>query len=339
MSSWLSHSYRRPDIRRVAHVDLSPNINHIYHKLKGLTDAEVEIINTRDLKDINRVRTYDNTDSITIIDKSEVYYDTTIRMFNAALIVNDGSYIIKDNSDEAYLLYRECPFSYDMNAAILCKIDVNNASLTDFSDVFEYTALGNNEDIRLFTFRNETYMSYTHNMNMKISKFNLETCEVEDISISFDEFPKEKNWTFFENNGVLYGIRYYSPLMIYTIDLEEGNIRPYCTYEWKFECPCAAIQLRGGAPPILLNGKYYLFLHSSTTYYIYAMTFDPVTFRPLTYTREPLFNEHQTYVKFTCGALFDQRSNEWVVAVGFDDLYCSIAKIGFDKLEERMVPI
>jgi hypothetical protein len=343
MSSWLPLSYKRNAIKKKEiPIEFPLTLTYIYAKMSGLTESEKERIGNRDLRDLAKVRNYEDTEYIHFFDKSEIYYDNTTRMFNAGLIVDSNGtydYHICSDDDSIYMLYRECPFTYDKNAAILCNIDINTLVTSDFKDICEYTDIGNYEDIRFLIFKGELYISYTHHMNMKISKFSIETGDITDVDISFDEFPKEKNWTFFENNGVLYGIRYYSPLQIYIIDLEQNSIRLYSTYEWKFNHPCSLIQLRGGAPPILLNGKYYVFLHSSVTYYIYAMTFDAVTFQPLSYTPEPLFNEIESYVKFTCGALFDERNQEWNVCFGVDDLECAIGKISLEELEGRMVPI
>lgn len=168
--------------------------------------------------------------------------------------------------------------------------------------------------------------------------------------------PLEKNWTLFENSSIFYAIYSVNPHRILTFSLTESNddiiFEDVISHPWNTEAYSAHYgQLRGGAPPVLVDDKYYNFCHS--LYYIgqalhYAVSVYVFSahapFLPLiaplkilelpnplgTDTRLPRLNTAVTQVNYPCGAQFED--NNFIISYGINDELCMISVIPYDNV-------
>lgn len=116
--------------------------------------------------------------------------------------------------------------------------------------------------------------------------------------------------------------------------------------KWKYG------HVRGGTPPVLVDGLYWTFFHSSVPwhgrlrrYYMGAMAFEAVApFKPIYITPEPLligsqkdfWHEGKPLVVFPCGALYE--NEKWFVTFGVNDLKSGWCEIPHEDLKELAQP-
>jgi len=166
----------------------------------------------------------------------------------------------------------------------------------------------------------------------------------------------EKNWTWFEYDGL--------PHLIY-------NIEPHTVVRWDSETlwesrvtPTAPWQyghIRGGSNPILVGNEYVAFFHSSTPwidvsiadpkkqlrrrYHMGAYAFEAKPpFRITRITKEPLLSGSQEdpwqpglpLVVFPCGALL--KPQFWLVTMGINDYCTAWVEIPVGDLDKLLQP-
>lgn len=111
--------------------------------------------------------------------------------------------------------------------------------------------------------------------------------------------------------------------------------------------------IRGGTPPVLVNGEWLTFFHSSTPwttdkrqYHMGAYTFeDRPPFKITKITREPLLTGSRFDVWypnkpaciFAQGALL--RNGTWFITAGVNDLACGWLKLPHDDLIDLLIPL
>ncbi len=111
--------------------------------------------------------------------------------------------------------------------------------------------------------------------------------------------------------------------------------------------------IRGGTPPILVDGLLWTFMHSSLgwkhryrRYYAGAIAFEPQPpFKPVLITPEPLLQGSQNdrwaqkkpLVVFPCGAIF--KNDKWLISMGVNDLCSAWVEIPHKSLATLMRPI
>lgn len=116
---------------------------------------------------------------------------------------------------------------------------------------------------------------------------------------------------------------------------------------WKFG------KIRNGSPPVLYEGKYWVFIHSSLPwksgyrrYFMGAVAFEAKPpFTPLLITPDILLagSQHDTWKQrkppavFPCGAVI--REGKWTISAGVNDLRACWIEIPHESLIERMKPI
>jgi hypothetical protein len=163
----------------------------------------------------------------------------------------------------------------------------------------------------------------------------------------------EKNWLWFMHGGELHMI--YETAPVHEIVRFTGNlgvVRAYKTKEhegifgkWG--------QPRGGTPPVLVNGEYWSFFHSSIPwknekrrYFMGAYAFEAnPPFRVTRMTVKPLlagsqndpWEEGQPLVVFPCGAI--HRNGLWFVSMGINDMASAWIEIPHDDLRRLTKPI
>lgn len=160
----------------------------------------------------------------------------------------------------------------------------------------------------------------------------------------------EKNWVFFWHLG--------NPHLVYTPGLV-AELKPdfQLHREWKSFFDYKAVwnygEIRGGTPPVLVNGEYITFFHSATPYnttkrqyHMGAYTFSATPpFNITSITLEPLLSGSaqdgglpgKPPCTFCNGSLL--RGKEWLITMGVNDLRCAYIKIPHKDLMERLVEL
>lgn len=235
------------------------------------------------------------------------------------------------------------------------------------------------EDCKLFDFQGRHYALYSdctdnelpsdHNINPFLfcrEYVHLAEIKIKDKIISSEPsikltYPankkkqqREKNWVPFDWNKNLYLSYYLFPHTVLKSNLRSGKCheayKTHPIHPWKFG------SIRGTTPPLLVDGEYLAFFHSSiiTTsmlthkkalhYFIGAYTF----------SREPPFHITRASVKpivaknmytkgnhihavFPCGFIISD--NTIILSYGKDDREMWIAKIPKKALLESLVPV
>ena len=286
---------------------------------------------------------YDNIKNVHLLDTFNIYksdMSEEMRVFNCAILVKkangDFTYTLNDIGDNILFMFRQTP----MVEPILNSISFTNVSWLNFtisspvSCLMKDAARGDKEDARFFIFKNQLGISYSEKGSMGLSWVVKNT--LQPIDLDFSNFPNEKNWVFFEKDAELYAMRFYNPLEIYKVDLENKEFTK--VFSWGWEYPIEH-QLRGGSPPVLYNNKYYVFLHSAVTYKSYVLVLDPDSFSPLEFSESPLLENIPSTKQFICGAVCDKINNRWLLSLGLDDTYCCVAKIKFEDLQAKLVRV
>jgi len=320
MTSWVKHQ----PIRRI--------FKNVQHNIDLPNDIPISIQNIIKKRNLLDIINYNDTDDLTIININNN------RNFNPSIIVSaigKFSYYIENDNDKIIIIYRECPLIYNNNSTLIGYLE--NMTPNNVKYLFKNDNLGYNEDARFFIFKNELYISNTYNNNMRIYKLNMVLTKAESLLISFDNFPKEKNWTFFEKYEELYAIRFYEPLSIYKVDMYKNIVYEYTNFNWS--SGNEYITMRGGSSPVILDNMIYIFLHSKYTYEIYVLVLDYITLKPIMFTYKPVFTSLNTRIKFICGTIYDKLENKWICSIGIDDNNIAIGIILHDNLIKILEPI
>lgn len=112
-------------------------------------------------------------------------------------------------------------------------------------------------------------------------------------------------------------------------------------------------EIRGGTPPVLVDGEYWTFFHSSTKfrthkrqYHCGAYAFESKPpFRITKITTEPLLSGstqdrwdiEKPPAVFVCGS--EHKDGAWLITGGVNDILCGWWKIPHDELKDRMIEI
>lgn len=162
----------------------------------------------------------------------------------------------------------------------------------------------------------------------------------------------EKNWLWFgdfQNPFMLYQAS--NPHTVGCFDDKFYPLRSYLKYwdsdEWKFG------EIRGGTPPVLVDGEYWTFFHSSTQwsdrqrrYHMGAYVFEakpPFSIKRITH--KPLLSGSckdpwhfgKPPVVFPCGCLFE--NDNFLVTMGINDLVSGWIRIPRESLEQKMTRV
>lgn len=216
---------------------------------------------------------------------------------------------------------------------------------------------GGQEDPRLFTHRGQLHLSYT-GVEQRTGGIRSHCCLARQDAATgtwktwLPEFAGrrdwEKNWSFFSHAGDLHAVYSVSPQQIlrigedrYTQEVSKAEQSPH----WSFGV------CRGGAPPVLHNGEYYSFCHTtliggprwySCCLYTFAAEWP---FQPLRYARLPLLIPDPKdcpapgtpAAVFPCGAVL--ADGRWLVSYGYYDTWCKIAAFDVAAVERVLEPV
>jgi len=158
----------------------------------------------------------------------------------------------------------------------------------------------------------------------------------------------EKNWLYFVHDNAPHLVYSANPHVVVRLNGRLESETKYITDEfnplWKFG------EVRGGSNPILVDGLYWTFFHSSLPwinkkrrYYMGAYAFEAkAPFRIVRMTTLPILtgtNQQDWWpglpaVVFPCGAFFDIAKNQFVVSYGINDVDCGYIKLPLGDMLE-----
>lgn len=158
----------------------------------------------------------------------------------------------------------------------------------------------------------------------------------------------EKNWLYFVHDNAPHVVYSANPHVVVRLNGRLEKEQEYVTNEfnplWKFG------EVRGGSNPILADGLYWTFFHSSLPwinkkrrYYMGAYAFEAkAPFRIVRMTTMPILtgtNQEDWWpglpaVVFPCGAFFDSAKNQFVISYGINDVDCGYMRLPLSDLLE-----
>jgi len=168
----------------------------------------------------------------------------------------------------------------------------------------------------------------------------------------FANKAQEKNWLWFVHENEPHLVYSAQPHNVARFTWDFKAVMKYETHsriQWQWG------QLRGGTPPVLHNGEYWTFFHSSVEssaqgrcrqYFIGCYAFEAKPpFRIARYTREPLlvgskhdvWTQGKPFVVFPCGASI--RHGEWFITLGVNDIASAYFCPPHSELERLMTTI
>lgn len=159
---------------------------------------------------------------------------------------------------------------------------------------------------------------------------------------------EEKNWQLFAKGDRLFAVYSICPHRI--VEILGRQATPVCQTHWSARIN--EHHLRGGAPPVLHDGRYYSFCHSMSRvgrrrlYRLYLYTFDVFApFAPRHVCRAPLFEPRLQDVQrgngwnviFPVGAAFHDSC--WWITCGYQDCWTIVLKFKAGDIERSLVKI
>ncbi len=160
----------------------------------------------------------------------------------------------------------------------------------------------------------------------------------------------QKNWVIFFHDGKLHLLYKSRPWVIFRFGQTWSENESFMDNEgvsWPFG------DIRGGTPPVLVDGLYWTFFHSSLPwkgnyrrYFAGAVAFESQPpFKPVLITKEPILAGSQNDIweqrkppcVFPCGSVI--RNGTWLVTMGVNDMKAAWAEIPHADLVKLMSPI
>lgn len=157
-----------------------------------------------------------------------------------------------------------------------------------------------------------------------------------------------KNVLFWFKDDKLHCLYTSDPWAVYVFgnSWKEQTLFSYDGVRWKYGW------VRGGTPPVLVDGLYYTFFHSSMPwrgryrrYYMGAIAFNSTPpFAPVHWTQEPIligsqndpWQQRKPLVVFPCGAIHE--NNRWLISFGVNDLKCGYLEMPHVDLLKILAP-
>jgi predicted GH43/DUF377 family glycosyl hydrolase len=260
-------------------------------------------------------------------------------------------------NNKKYLMTRQSMF-------INKKATVNNLKLYEYDtlkpiplDIKDEIDFEQYEDPRVLVHDNKIYVScvtYSHEkihlIHQKMLVFNEKFEHIDNIHFEYGfngknrdkNSGKEKNWTFFVQDGRLMCVYKMSPHTVVEFSWTGEVISEYVSHvdiqsKWQFGL------CRGGTNPIYKDGFYHAFFHSSIywkngknryvmgyykfnptpPYTIVGLSTDPILWGNS--VDEFIYPEANPPVVFPCGAILENKN--FIVSFGFNDEKTGIIKI------------
>lgn len=260
--------------------------------------------------------------------------------FNASMIVKhkDGRYSnhIIDKSDSLNVIFNNMYFL----RKFVC--DVNYETLSITRKCIQPKIHIYLHDGRMFSIDGKCFVSFTNidsNLIHKQSIYDVDKQIVYTPRFNYNSgiFQKEKNWQFFEQDNEVYMIYYINPFQVYKMDKTNFEVIEQVKHiSWQFHSG-----LRCSAPPVFVDGMYYMPIHSKD-YRMYIMTFDKsfnvhqITIDPLCDTKEGKCNYN---IYFPCGIIYDKLNKSFLISMGIDDKVIGFMKISKNRVDSLLTPI
>jgi len=162
----------------------------------------------------------------------------------------------------------------------------------------------------------------------------------------------EKNWLWFRHDGLPHAVYATDPHVVVRFS---GSLVPEAVIATKKTLPWDLHEPRGGTPPILVDGLYWSFFHSSLSakpikrrYFMGAYAFKPThPFEIVKMTPKPMLiasEEDRTdprvpFVVFPGGSLFNYHTRVWTVFIGVNDIDCAWIKIPHSDVEKLCIDL
>jgi hypothetical protein len=148
---------------------------------------------------------------------------------------------------------------------------------------------------------------------------------------------QEKNWALFPHNGTLSLIYSTQPLKVYTADLSTTKTELVVHHDWwNGKGP----GLRGGAPPVLVGDRYYVFVHSKKPgYEVYVVVLDATTLRVVAWSPEPVIRKGKDKILFPCGALYTPATERFAISMGINDVFLGIVQVSKRHVDGHLVKV
>jgi hypothetical protein len=175
---------------------------------------------------------------------------------------------------------------------------------------------------------------------------------------------REKNWSFFSHEDQLFAIYTQAPYSVISVDEQSCKVSKAFEEPWKF--PWNFGVPRGGTSPVIHNGFYWHFFHSSGSidgtkedcgwgimrrYYVGVVLFETKPpFKLVSASRYPIFSgvpdpdrtklgitmpsDHA--VVFPASAHRNPTNTGWVLATGVNDQHCYIYEVPDSLITSRM---
>lgn len=289
--------------------------------------------------------------------------------FNGSIFVKDcvtGQYSFhyKSDQDKVYCVYRSTPSRAQCfhSSTHITTLNIKEASADPDYNIRLFYDIPK-EDPRVFCAGNKLMITYSHVLNhlsyrhrsIRIKGRIFESLELPtnvskntDSEIDFnlnDKQRMQKNWTFFQLNGINHILYNIMPLEVSLWDASEDLSMhtsicvPIAKRDWQHPFK-TNLKLRGSCPVVEVDGELYVFVHS-TDYEVYCIVLDRDFFNVVRVTRDPVIPNrgNKQDIHFPCGAIFDVRRQVFVLSLGVDDIKLALFEIEKRTLDDMMVNV
>ena len=149
----------------------------------------------------------------------------------------------------------------------------------------------------------------------------------------------EKNWLFFEHEGVLHVVYSLSPFCVYKIiDARQDSAEKVLCVAWRFyQEDLSTAELRGSTPPVRIGQTYYLFAHSRA-YDVHVLAFSASTLIIESASYQPAL-QLQHHQPFVCGAIHVESEGTWFLSMGIDDVSIAVYSMSHSHLLQLLQPV
>jgi len=217
------------------------------------------------------------------------------------------------------------------------------------------------EDCRLFNFCGRVWFNITNRNDTFLGELDWQAHDPKVVGCGILAFPfevgsTEKNWMFFEQGGLLYGVRWVHAHVVHRIypDFQKGHaVSEPIVHEYRLDWPHG--RPHGGTSPVAIGDEYLSLFQSSKLaavngrkdYYVGVYAFEAKPpFRVTRVPKEPLispltwpehsvgFNGHNTF--FPLGLA--RENDTWRVSLG-DDRAMWLLEYSTDELLDATKPV
>jgi predicted GH43/DUF377 family glycosyl hydrolase len=273
---------------------------------------------------------YESNETLKFLEKNKIM--PLGDSFNASLIVinSKGEYtnLVTSSNDYFLTTFNNLYFT----RKYLCKLDHNLHAI----QCSKLNVPFHIQDGRLFTVDGRMYIAFTNMNKYYVQKQAIYCPRTSTIfHPKFNDVKgimnKEKNWQFFQYGADLYMLYHINPFTLYSVDKHTFEITgKICEKRWQHPK-----KLRCSAPPIFINGKFYMVVHC-IQYRTYVMTFDQ-HFHLLKASSTPLCESKakcQYDIYFPCGLVYDTIRDSFIISYGINDTaiaFMTITKMDMDS--------